>query len=135
MEAVDGVDGAKKIQAGGVSCVVCDVNMPNSNGIELVEDVKKDNKFSSLPIIMLTAHDTDSDTILGLEAGANVVTSLVPPDFGLHGVARSSLDIDNSKRSAASVMAVLRGCGLEKGSPAEYRLWVEGRQKAIDWKT
>jgi methylornithine synthase len=81
----------------------------------------------------------DVDGLAGLksrlEAGANVVTSLVPPDFGLHGVARSSLDIDNSNRSAASVAAVLRGCGLEKGSPAEYRLWIEDRQKAIDWKT
>jgi hypothetical protein len=45
------------------------------------------------------------------------------------------LDIDNSNRSAASVAAVLGGCGLEKGSPAEYRLWIEDRQKAVDWKT
>ena len=66
-----------------------------------------------------------------LEAGANVVTSLVPPQLGLAGVARSSLDIDNSKRSAASVLAVLERCGLEKGSPAEYRLWIEDRQKTL----
>ena len=81
----------------------------------------------------------DVDGLAGLksrlEVGANVVTSVVPPDFGLAGVARSSLDIDNSNRSAASVAAVLRGCGLEKGSPAEYRLWIEDRRKAIDWKT
>jgi methylornithine synthase len=66
-----------------------------------------------------------------LQAGANVVTSLVPPQLGLAGVARSSLDIDNSKRSAASVLAVLERCGLEKGSPAEYRLWLEDRQKTL----
>lgn len=53
-EAVDGLDGAQKIKAGGISCVVCDVNMPNMNGIEMVEDVKSETQFQSLPIIMLT---------------------------------------------------------------------------------
>ena len=34
-----------------------------------------------------------------LEAGANVVTSLVPPGFGLAGVAQNSLDIADARRS------------------------------------
>lgn len=53
-EAADGLAGAKRIRSGGISCVVCDVNMPNMNGIEMVEDVKSDAQFASLPIIMLT---------------------------------------------------------------------------------
>jgi methylornithine synthase len=77
----------------------------------------------------------DVDGLAGLEprleAGANMVTSVVPPGLGLAGVARSSLDIDNANRSTASVLAVLERCGLEKGSPAEYRLWIENRQKTL----
>jgi len=48
-----------------------------------------------------------------LEAGANVVTSIVPPQQGLAGVARSFLDIDNAHRTAGSVLPILEDCGLK----------------------
>ncbi len=48
-----------------------------------------------------------------LEAGANVVTSIVPPQQGLAGVARSFLDIDEARRTVASVIPVLEECGLQ----------------------
>ena len=54
LEAADGALGATAIEAGGVDCVICDVNMPNMNGIEMVERVKSDPQFKSLPIVMLT---------------------------------------------------------------------------------
>lgn len=54
IEAVDGADGSCKIFAGGVGCVVCDVNMPNKNGIDMVEEVRRDPRFAGLPIVMLT---------------------------------------------------------------------------------
>ena len=46
-----------------------DVGLPDMDGREAVKLLRKGG-FKS-PIIMLTGHDTDSDTILGLEAGAN----------------------------------------------------------------
>ena len=54
VEACDGNDGANKIRAGGIDCVISDVNMPNKNGIEMVEEVKANAAYKSLPIIMLT---------------------------------------------------------------------------------
>ncbi|MCL4107039.1 UNVERIFIED_CONTAM: hypothetical protein GTU68_050270 [Idotea baltica] len=53
-EAVDGLAGANRIKSGGISCVVCDVNMPKMDGIEMVTEVKSDSRFANLPIIMLT---------------------------------------------------------------------------------
>lgn len=53
-EASDGCLGLARIKEGGIDCVICDVNMPNMNGIEMVEKVKQDPQFSDLPIIMLT---------------------------------------------------------------------------------
>jgi methylornithine synthase len=47
-----------------------------------------------------------------LEAGANVVTSIVPPHQGFVGVAQSLLDIDDARRAADSVLSVLEDCGL-----------------------
>jgi methylornithine synthase len=67
-----------------------------------------------------------------LDAGANVVTSLVPAGEGLVGVAQSSLDIDDARRSVTSVEPVLRMCNLAAATPAEYRDWIEARMEMID---
>lgn len=52
-----------------VDLMIMDVGLPDMDGREAVKLLRKSG-FKS-PIIMLTGHDTDSDTILGLEAGAN----------------------------------------------------------------
>src|SRR6267378_1174819 len=46
-----------------------DTDLPDTDGREVVRSLRKGG-FKA-PIIMLTGHDTDSDTILGLESGAN----------------------------------------------------------------
>ena len=54
-EAVDGFDGAEKINTDrSIAMVICDVNMPRVNGLEMLEQVKKDPKNASLPVVMLT---------------------------------------------------------------------------------
>jgi DNA-binding response OmpR family regulator len=71
-EAVAAENGTKGVQvakAGHVDLVIMDVGLPDVDGREAVRILRK-NGFKA-PIIMLTGHDTDSDTILGLEAGAN----------------------------------------------------------------
>ena len=52
-----------------IDLLIMDVGLPDMDGREAVKLLRK-NGFKS-PIIMLTGHDTDSDTVLGLEAGAN----------------------------------------------------------------
>lgn len=52
-----------------IDLLIMDVGLPDMDGREAVKLLRK-NGFKA-PIIMLTGHDTDSDTILGLEAGAN----------------------------------------------------------------
>src|SRR5680860_1491775 len=64
--ATNGVQAARN---GHVDLLVMDVGLPDMDGREAVKLLRKGG-FRA-PIIMLTGHDTDSDTILGLEAGAN----------------------------------------------------------------
>jgi DNA-binding response OmpR family regulator len=69
-EAVDSA--AKAVaaaKAGQIDLVIMDVGLPDMDGREAVRMLRK-NGFKA-PVIMLTGHDTDSDTILGLESGAN----------------------------------------------------------------
>jgi DNA-binding response OmpR family regulator len=56
-------------KTGQVDLMIMDVGLPDMDGREAVKLLRKGG-FKS-PVIMLTGHDTDSDTILGLEAGAN----------------------------------------------------------------
>jgi DNA-binding response OmpR family regulator len=71
-EAVAVENGSKGVQAakaGQIDLVIMDVGLPDIDGREAVRILRK-NGFKA-PIIMLTGHDTASDTILGLESGAN----------------------------------------------------------------
>jgi len=62
-----------------------------------------------------------------LDAGANVVTSIVPPEKGLAGVAHSSLDIEDSRRTLAHILPVLKSCRLEPATSEEYLAWTANR--------
>jgi methylornithine synthase len=66
-----------------------------------------------------------------LDAGANVVTSLVPPGLGLAGVARSSLDIAENRRAVESFVPQLEKFGLCSASTEDYVNWYENRRADI----
>ena len=68
-EAANGVDGMEKAKAALYDLVILDVGLPDTDGRELCRRMRKAGV--KCPIIMLTGHDTDADTILGLDAGAN----------------------------------------------------------------
>jgi DNA-binding response OmpR family regulator len=61
--------GVHAARGGVIDLLIMDVGLPDMDGREAVKLLRKSG-FKA-PIIMLTGHDTDSDTILGLEAGAN----------------------------------------------------------------
>ena len=65
-----------------------------------------------------------------LNAGANVVTSIVPPQKGLAGVANHSLDIEDSRRTLDHILPIVKTCGLEPAMVEDYLAWITGRQKA-----
>ncbi|MGF1619116.1 MAG: response regulator transcription factor [Rhodomicrobiaceae bacterium] len=61
--------GVAKAKADTVDLILMDVGLPDMDGREACKLLRK-NGFKG-PVIMLTAQDSDADTILGLEAGAN----------------------------------------------------------------
>ncbi len=66
-----------------------------------------------------------------LDAGANVVTSIVPPHQGLAGVAQSSLDIDDSRRTTRLIHPILKSCNLQAADPEGFQTWMDKRLKSI----
>ena len=75
-EGVDGHDAMAKVKAGLFDLVILDVGLPDMDGRELCRLMRKQGV--KCPVLMLTGHDSDSDTILGLDAGAN---DYVPKPF------------------------------------------------------
>jgi len=77
----------------------------------------------------------DIDGLKGLElrimAGANVVTSLVPPNMGFHGVAQPKLDIDGKRRTVEGVLPYLRRLGLEPATKQSYQMWLEKEKEIV----
>ena len=57
-----------KVQAEAVRLVVLDLNLPDLDGIEVCRRIRA---RSSVPIVMLTARDEESDLLVGLDAGAD----------------------------------------------------------------
>ncbi len=66
-----------------------------------------------------------------LNAGANVVTSIVPPGEGLFGVAQHSLNIEEGGRTTAAVQSVLQTLGLQPATRKSYQSWLKHRQQFV----
>ena len=54
LEAGDGVEGLQVLDKGGVSMVICDVNMPRMSGLDMLENLRRDPRHAALPVVMLT---------------------------------------------------------------------------------
>lgn len=71
VEAGDGTEGVTKINADkAIGLVICDVNMPRMNGLEMIEVVKKEPANSALPIIVLTSEGQPALIERAKKAGA-----------------------------------------------------------------
>jgi DNA-binding response OmpR family regulator len=68
-EAGTGADAMARARDGIYDLVILDVGLPDTDGRELCRLMRKQGVKA--PIMMLTGHDGDADTILGLDAGAN----------------------------------------------------------------
>jgi two-component system chemotaxis response regulator CheY len=70
-EAADGREGLAMVDSNRkIDMVISDVNMPNMNGLEMVEKIKSKPENKALPILMLTTEGQPSMIKRAKEAGA-----------------------------------------------------------------
>lgn len=72
MTAVDGSDGLEKLYTNSCDLVLSDINMGNMDGYEFIRRIRSDDKYSSLPIIIVSTESESRDKMKGFEAGANL---------------------------------------------------------------
>lgn len=79
------------------------------------------------PRVLIPA-SLDVEGLDGLEsrilAGCNVVTSIIPPATGLAGVAQSTMDVDEGKRTVAGVLPRLEKLGMRGATVEEFKKWL-----------
>lgn len=71
-EAPDGMQGLERLRSAGVMDVaLVDWNMPVMSGLEFVQQVRRDDTYASMPILMVTSETDLTHVAQALEAGAN----------------------------------------------------------------
>lgn len=70
-EAVDGGDGLKRVRDGNFDLVICDWDMPGTGGLEVLETIRREQKTSDLPFLMVTAFTETEKVKAVIQAGAN----------------------------------------------------------------
>lgn len=70
-EAEDGVDALAKLKAGGFDFVISDWNMPNMDGLQLLQTIRADAAMGKLPVLMVTAEAKKENIIAAAQAGAS----------------------------------------------------------------
>ncbi len=82
----DGTDAVAKALELIPDIIICDLNLPEMNGLQVCETLKRDLRTSHIPIIILTASDDQNSYLKALESGAD--TFLTKP-FNLKVLAQS----------------------------------------------
>lgn len=122
LHAADGPGGLREFERSSPDLIVLDVMLPGLDGLEVTRRIRR---TSRVPILMLTARDTESDKVLGLEVGADdyltkpfsiaemiarirALLRRTTPDATAVKVVRGGLTIDPNER-----VAVLAGQALD----------------------
>lgn len=70
-EAEDGVMGLAKLKSGSFEFVISDWNMPNMDGLTMLQHIRADAELAKLPVLMVTAEAKKENIIAAAQAGAN----------------------------------------------------------------
>jgi PAS domain S-box-containing protein len=72
LTAEDGVDGLTVARRERPDLIISDVSMPRMNGLEFCREIRADAELNTLPILLITAHQKDTESaVAGMKAGAD----------------------------------------------------------------
>ena len=68
---MDGEAAEQKVHSEKIDLIILDVIMPKKNGFQVCRDIKSNDKFKNIPVIMVTSKDQESDKFWGMKQGAD----------------------------------------------------------------
>ncbi len=111
--AYNGIEALGKMRESPADLVILDVMMPGLDGFEVCKKIRAE---STVPILMVTAKDSDVDKVVGLEIGAD---DYIPKPF-------------NPRELVARVKAILRRTYQQDYQPHDQTVALEYRDLSID---
>ena len=124
--AADGAEALASAEAGGHDVIVLDIMLPVMDGVEVCRRLRE---RSDVPIIMLTARDSDVEKVAALEIGADdyMTKPFSPPEL----VARVRALVRRAQGGRRTGPIVLGGLSLD---PASREVTVDGARVALTAK-
>lgn len=130
--AAEGLSGFRDFMAAPPDLLLLDLMLPQMGGLEICGRLKRDERFQHIPIIMLTARNSEADRILGFEVGAD---DYVAKPFSLQEVTlRVKSLLSRSRKSQTSNHSSAMERILEFGqlviNPLKYEVrWADKKIK------
>jgi len=71
VEAATGFEALKALPSDHFDMIITDINMPDINGLELINFVKKDQRYHGLPLLIISTEKSEEDKRRGIDIGAD----------------------------------------------------------------
>lgn len=68
---MDGEAAEEKVKTEKIDLIILDVIMPKKNGFQVCRDIKSNDQYKNIPVIMVTSKDQESDKFWGMKQGAD----------------------------------------------------------------
>jgi two-component system chemotaxis response regulator CheY len=70
-EAKTGFEALKELPQGGYALIISDINMPDINGLELLNFIKTSEHYKNIPVLMISTETKEEDLKRALSIGAD----------------------------------------------------------------
>lgn len=88
VEAASGFDALRLLPRSHIDLVISDINMPDINGLELLNFVRTSEKYKDIPVLLISTQSSERDRKRGLALGA---TAYLPKPFSTEELLASTL--------------------------------------------
>ncbi|MGN0464997.1 MAG: response regulator [Lachnospiraceae bacterium] len=131
LTAQSGEEALALLEKEKVDLVLLDWMLPGMSGIDVLKEIRKDERLGELPVILLTAKGEEIDKVLGLELGAD---DYISKPFGIHelmarvkAVLRRSIKSENKDKEDYLILSDIKIDRISrevfaKGVPVELSL-------------
>lgn len=93
VEAPTGFEALKLLPTHEFDSILTDINMPDINGLELINFIKNNPRYNHIPLIIVTTERSEEDKKRGLALGANAYVTKPFKAFELQEILRKVLTI------------------------------------------
>jgi DNA-binding NarL/FixJ family response regulator len=125
--------------------IISDIMMPQVDGYEFLKQLRGDSRFSSLPVVFLTARGMTSDRILGYQAGCDaylakpfdpdelvaLVENLLDRRIAVTATKDSNEQLDDIAKQIAEIRSLLNQKGGIVTTPSPIRIDLTPREQSV----